>query len=474
MARTIKSGILLTVGLGVGQGLSFIRNVVVAHFLAPDDFGMAFTFAITVSLVESLSDLAWDRMIVQAPDGDDDDLLSCAHFLTFVRGLLMSALVFALAPVIAGYYDSADAVWAYRCLAFVPLVRSLTHLERKRDHRRLEFRNDILTEVGAQAVGAGVGIFLAASTGHWSAMLWAIITQAVVWTLISRFVAKSKYRWCVSKSISKRFISFGWPLLINGFLIFGVARGDTVIIGGAIGMEAMGIYGVAWTLVFAPIGIVTRAVRTLFLPRLSASVGSGSQVPSEFRACLHTATSIALAVVTFYGLGGSGVIDQLYTSDYGLAGEIIPWLSLAGALQILRSSVTTAALSCGATKLPMIANLARSTFLVLLLVAAHRGWDIVSLSTLAVLGESLALATIAYKLPSQFGRSMGITVLAWAVVLALGFGAKTIESRLMVSILPITRIVIAVFGAIIVFLAALWWNLTTRNSLIRLVSRSSA
>ncbi len=471
MAKTLKGGLLLSAGLGLGQGLSFLRNLVVANFLAPDDFGIAMSFAITVFLLESLSDMAWDRMLVQAPDGDDDELMACAHFLTFLRGVISATVVFLIAGPLSKYYSCPEALWAYRTLALVPIIRSFVHLERKRDHRHMEFKKDVATEITSQIVGAFVGSIAALLTQHWSCMLTAILAQSMAWALMSRFVANVEYRWVVSKEMTLRFFRFGWPLIINGFLIFSVTRGDMMVIGGEVNMSALGVYAVASLLVFAPGGIITRVVSTLYLPRLSACQDDAVSRLHEFSLCRYGALVTALPFVTFYGLGSSAVVELLYPEKYNAAGSIIPWLAIAGGIRILRSAYSTAALSCGATTLPMHANILRASLLLVLLFAARAGWTLVQLASLAAIGESLALLGIAGMLANRFEGAFKNVFFPFFLVVAFGYGLQELTRATLSESSPLWRVVLALASSTCVLVVVVIARQEVQDSVLKFLGR---
>ncbi len=73
---TIRSSILhgafkLGTGQVVVQLCSFVRSVILARLISPENFGIAATFAMTFSLVEMVSNLSAQLLLVQAPDGGD-------------------------------------------------------------------------------------------------------------------------------------------------------------------------------------------------------------------------------------------------------------------------------------------------------------------------------------------------------------------------------------------------------------------
>ena len=84
-------------GQVVGRSFSFIRNIIIARLISPNDFGIAATFVITVSLLEMISDLAAHRLLVQAKDGNEERFQETAHLLMVVRGAVNAVLLFLLA-----------------------------------------------------------------------------------------------------------------------------------------------------------------------------------------------------------------------------------------------------------------------------------------------------------------------------------------------------------------------------------------
>ena len=63
----IGQGALLTLGLTSAQLLSFARNAMLGHLLSKGDFGVAAGLTLTLQMLETLSDVAVDRMIVRSP-----------------------------------------------------------------------------------------------------------------------------------------------------------------------------------------------------------------------------------------------------------------------------------------------------------------------------------------------------------------------------------------------------------------------
>src|SRR5438445_272180 len=67
---------------------------------------------------------------------------------------------------------------------------------------------------------------LAFSLRNYSVMLWLLLLQGVSSMVGSHLLAERPYRWAWDRNYLKRVFAFGWPLLVNGLLMFLIFQGD--------------------------------------------------------------------------------------------------------------------------------------------------------------------------------------------------------------------------------------------------------
>ena len=89
----LKKASAIASGKGMGMVFATIRNMTVATLIGPDHYGVAFIFAITISLLEVMGVLAWDVLLIQAEDGNDPRLQQTAHTMMLLRGFIISAVM---------------------------------------------------------------------------------------------------------------------------------------------------------------------------------------------------------------------------------------------------------------------------------------------------------------------------------------------------------------------------------------------
>ena len=140
----IRTSIFLLFGNSATALLSFVRNLVIARLLSLEDFGVATTFAIAVTLVELVSDLGVRQQIVQSTR-DDDEWLAGLHGFQVLRGVGAAIILFLSADLISHFLNLSDLAWAFAVVSIVPFLNSYINLDIYRQTRRLKFRSMIVT-----------------------------------------------------------------------------------------------------------------------------------------------------------------------------------------------------------------------------------------------------------------------------------------------------------------------------------------
>ena len=214
--RLAGQGALLFAGFAGAQVCSFLRNALLGHWLAKGDFGIAATLTLTLTLIEILSDLGADRLIVQDRDGEDERLMATAHVLLVARGLLLAIGLYAGAGAVAHFFGVPQAAWAFQAVALAPLLKGAMHLDLRRRQRRLDNRPYIAVEAVPQVLAlAATPVALWLAPGY-AAVVWLALGQAAAAVVLSHLLAERRYRLGVDREFALRLVSFGWPILLSG------------------------------------------------------------------------------------------------------------------------------------------------------------------------------------------------------------------------------------------------------------------
>lgn len=389
-ARLLRAGSLLLASEILVQACGLLRNLVVARLILPEHFGVAAALAMSVSLVEMLSDVGAGRFLTRAHGHDGDAWLGVAHTVSILRGTLGALALALLAPLLASALDMGDAAWAFRAVALVPLVRAWTHNDIWLAQRDFRFRAyalyQALPQVATLALAAPVALWLR----DYRALLLLLVVNASLATLLSHLAGSRPYRLAFDKARTRELLAFGLPLLGDGLLMFVVMHGERVIVSNAFGRAALGFYSATYLLAWTPAAVLGRVGLSLGTPQLSALRHDRARRDAHVALASRLMLAPAIALGIAFALGGGEIVRLVFGDDYRLAPAAAAWLALGQALRILRVVPIVAAIAEGYTLSPLVGNVARALAVAVGFGLAEGGAPLETVLGAGVAGELVA------------------------------------------------------------------------------------
>ena len=384
--------------------------------------GSRSTFAIIFGFIEMLGFLGLDRFLIQTREEALERVQATLHTLQVLRGVLVAAVLFLTAGPLAEVMDVSQVAWAFQVMALLPLMQGFMHLDIARAQRDMRFGPFVKISLGAELLGLLSIWPLHLVFGDYRIVLGALLAQQILIVLFSHMVSERRYHLGWDRGLVLRALGFGWPLLFNAALMFGIFQGDRIIVANRLGPVDLGLFSLAFMLTFMPTGILNQTINRLFLPRLAplqddpaafgllarvvVQVGlvGGSRSPSDSRS------------------SGADLVLIVFGAKYAGALGILVWLAVMQAVRSAKTGVSIVALARGETRSPMVANIIRVLLLPVAWLAVGQGAGMGMVVGLAILGEAIGLVVALGLLRSWLGvpvRPLIPSVLAWALVLLL-------------------------------------------------------
>lgn len=440
--------LLLLSGNAAASLLLFARNLLVARLISVEDYGIAATFALAMAVVEMASNLGLQQMIIQSRRGDDPKFQATLQGFQVLRGCVSALVLFLAADLMAEFLRIPEVTWAYQVLALVPILNALQHFDMYRLSRKMRFGPMLL--VGT--VPAAVSLLAIWPLGVWISdfrvMLYALVLQAMIGMVTSHWVAERSYQLSLDRDIMLEAFSFGWPLLINGFLLFAVFQGDKIIVGRELGMVPLALLAMGVTLTLTPALVMGKSIQNFFLPQLSTLAAERERNPDSFEAACQAVlqatflTGIVLVAVIL-ALGPwviLGVLGEKYS-------DLLPLLTLFAVqqgLRVLKAGPNLVALSCGVTINAMISNAVRVACLPIAWWVVVQGGGLVSLLLVGLVAELLgfwvAFQQMASRQTISIRRSLpalGLPMLFFLIAGLLGWEAVSVAYTWLFWALPV-------------------------------------
>lgn len=389
--------ILMSGNLG-GALLTLVRNLIIARMIGVEDFGIASTFALAVTLIEAGTNLGLDRMMVQDPRGGRRSFQHSLQAIQLMRGVIGAVLTLIFAGVFASLMGVPQLTWAYQCLAIIPLFRGLLHLDMYRAQRSMRFQPFVLVTLMSNALALVAAAPLAFWLNDFRVMLGAVLLQQSVLVIASHAFASTSYGLRLDRRVGIDVLRFGAPLLLNGFVVFATLNGDQMLIGSFLGMEVLGWFAVAFSLTLVPATVAANTAQSVLLPGLSRCQSDFTAFIVRAKRVLSSMAMLAILMATVLALVGPYAIAVLCGEKYGAAAGILPWLAVLQGVRIAKAGPAIVSVARGDTRDPLIANVARLVFLPIAAIALSTGGDVTLLILIAILGEGFALGVALFLL----------------------------------------------------------------------------
>ena len=392
--------------------LLLVRNLLVARLIPVEDYGVAATFAVTMAFVEMISNLGLNQQIIQSRDGDDPHFQAAVQGFQVLRGVLAGLVLVALAGPLARFLGVPEVAWAYRLMALVPVLNAAQHFDIHRLNRQMRFWPVVLTAALPALVSLIAVWPLSRWFGDWQVMLYAILLQAGLAVLVSQMLAERRYRLALDPAIIRRNLRFGWPLLINGLLLFFVFHGEKLVVGREAGMAPLAIFAMGITLTLTPTLVAATSAQKFFLPQLSAvRPGAAQENPALFATLAQATmqTSLLTGAVLVLGvlaLGPPLVIWGL-GEKYADLVALLPAFAVLHALRVYKAGVGIIGLARAQADLMLYANAFRVLALPVSWWVLARGGGLAEVIWIAILAEAL-------------GFALSMALLRWRLEVPLG------------------------------------------------------
>lgn len=396
--KTVRASMVLTLGEVVVYASSFIRNMILARMLTKADFGIAATFTLIVVLLEFSAKMGVGRFLVRDRRGNDPDFVATAHLVQFSVALISAVIMAVAAWPLAHLFDIPGDVLGVMSLALIPLFRGCQHMDVARYERELRYGPSVIVEVIPQVFITLAAWPVAEWLGDYRAVLVLLLTKTLLSCVASHWLAERPYVWLVQREQMVSMVRFGWPLVVNGFIMFGVFHGEQFLVAAFYTMADLATYAAASTLCLATAQLLGRIFNAVVLPLLAKAQDDADVFRLRYRQVVSAMALVSAVSGVGLLVGAEALMRLLYGEKYAGAGILLACLAAASAVRIVRTATSLAALAKGDSQNEMWSNGSRLVGLLPALGLALQQQPVWLVALTGLLGEAVACAVAIFRL----------------------------------------------------------------------------
>ena len=273
------------------QLVTFIVSIVLARILAPEDYGQIALITVFTTIMQVFVDSGLGTALIQKKDADALDFSSVFYF-NFVVCLVLYAIMFMAAPIIANFYKDVSLTPIIRVISLTIVISGVKGIQQSYVSRNMLFKRFFYATLGGTVFSAFLGIGLAyAGFG-----VWAIVAQQLSNTAIDTLILWLTVKWRPKKMFSwkrlKGLLSFGWKMLASALLdtLYGNIR--SLIIGKLYSSADLAYYNQGDKFPSVIANNINTSIDSVLLPTMAGVQDDASRVKSMTRRAIKTSTYI--------------------------------------------------------------------------------------------------------------------------------------------------------------------------------------
>ena len=350
LASRIRRGALWSI---LGSLLLRLTNLavtaIVAHILAPRDFGV-FTVALTAYLIISnLGELGVASCLVRG-DLDIDAMAPTMVTVSVTTSAIFAGAMAVSARHIAIALGSADGANSVRIMSLVILISGLFSVPSAQLTR--DFKQDklVLANVISLIPSTAVLLLLAKSGSGATAFAWSRVVMQFTMGCVMVASVPKHYRPGFAASALSILFRFGLPLAGANFVNYILLNVDYAFVGHLIGAVGLGIYMLAFTLASAPGFLLGNVINSVSLPAFSRVSYDPDLLRNAITGALRAVSLILMPMCGLMIVLARPLVLTLYGAKWAAAAEVLSILSLYGAISIICVLFANVLTSVGRTR----------------------------------------------------------------------------------------------------------------------------
>ena len=123
------------------RGLTFIRLVILARILTPNQFGLFAIASLALAFLEIISETGINVFFIQ-DEGDFRSFVDTAWIISITRGTFIFLVLILTAPLIVSFFNSPASLTLIFWISLVPFLRGFINPSEAKFQKELEFNKE--------------------------------------------------------------------------------------------------------------------------------------------------------------------------------------------------------------------------------------------------------------------------------------------------------------------------------------------
>lgn len=388
--KVIRGGFWAFIARIATRALSFLRLIILARLLMPEDFGLMGIALLSLSTLETFSETGFNQALIQKKQISKRDL-DTTWTISIIRGLVLFLVLFLAAPYLAAFFNSSQAELIIKLMAFGLLLNGLVNSGIIFFQKEIDFKKQFFYQFSGELANFLVVVGLAL----WWRNVWALVlgflAGALVKLVFSYLICSYRPSLRIDKQKAKGLFQFGKWIFAANLIVFFLTQGDDAFVGKFLGITTLGFYQLAFRFSNLPATEITHVISRVTFPAYSKLQKNISQFREAYLNTLFLVSLIAFPLTIGLLIFAPEIVRILLGEKWLPIIPILRILSLFGLIRAITGVGGSVILAAGKPQLIAYVTSVQLLLMAILIYPFSLHWGVIGVSLTVLLVSLISL-----------------------------------------------------------------------------------
>lgn len=306
------------------MGMQFILQLILARILEPEVYGVVAIVMLFIAFSNVFIQKGFSTALVQRKEINKEDI-SSVFFVSLAIAAILYGIIFISAPAISRFFNMPELGGLLRIMCLGLFPGAYSSIQTALLSRDINFKVVFFSSITSVCLSGGVAIWMA----YKGAGVWALAIQQLLYSFLVVIAQFYQCRWkpllhCNFKRV-KKFLSFGWKVLVADFINEVFVEIRTLVIGKMYTSADLSFYNRGRQFPYLIMNSINGSLQAVLLPRFSSIQEEKEQISPLLRVAISTSYYVLAPVLVLLACCADPLVRVLLTDKWL---PCVPYLQL--------------------------------------------------------------------------------------------------------------------------------------------------
>ena len=322
--------------LVIARGTSVVSTLVLAWFLAPDEFASIAMISVIIQVSHFLTDAGFSEALIRKKEITQDELSSVFYTNIFL-GLLLYLIIFGIAPGVAIFYEQESLEQLIKFTGLSIFFQGLSTVPKTILTKKLKFKDQLYITIPAVSISAILAVVLA----YYEYGAWALAAQILCNSVLSALLYWCFTDWKLTFTYSfkaiKSLFRFSSYIILARVIHIPFQNMYLIVLPKFFSTTLVGLYFFAERIKETLINLLVQAVVTVTYPELAKDQNNNKKLKAHYRKIVLLTTFITFPLLVIIASLCPLLFEVFFPDKWFKASDYLMLMCFASILYPLHS-----------------------------------------------------------------------------------------------------------------------------------------